>query len=101
MAEPERGSTSVVVAVAAAVALWFLVLVSGVVVDGVDHALIEGVLGQAVRVGSVADDGTRACRAELSRRLPALGVGAFGCRRLDDRLVAFAEWEGRVLTVAR
>lgn len=90
-----------VVAVAAAVALWFLVLVSGVVFDGVDHALIEGVLGRAARVGSVADDATRECRDELTRRLPGLGVDAFGCRWSDDRLVAFAEWEGRVLTVTR
>jgi hypothetical protein len=101
VAEPEKGSSTVVVAIAAAMALWFLVLVSGAIFDGVDHAVIESVLGRAARAGSVRDGGSRVCLDELSSRLPGIGVEAFGCRSVDGRMVAFAEWHGHMLTVVR
>ena len=99
MAASERGAATVAVATAAAVALWFLVLVSGLMFDGVDRAAIEGVLGRAARAASVIDGGTGACLGELADRLPGLGVVAFGCQRMDGRVVSFAEWGDRLLVV--
>lgn len=102
-AQAERGSATASTVLAVALSLGLLVLAADLGSGRARMAMAEGILSEAVRAGSVvgADSGT--CGRLLADRLRSAGFddALSWCRRLDDRLVASVEIDGKRLSVSR